>query len=78
MAGVVAVQIGASRRYDGPFGKSDRAFVCGVLATGIALGWFGALWVDGVMAVVAALLVYTLVNRVRHGLDQVKENVPSA
>src|SRR5581483_2473818 len=25
MTGVVAVQIGAPRRYDGPFGKSDRA-----------------------------------------------------
>jgi CDP-diacylglycerol--glycerol-3-phosphate 3-phosphatidyltransferase len=49
-----------------------------VLATGIALGWLGALWVDGVMAVVAALLVYTLVNRVRQGLGQVKENAPSA
>jgi CDP-diacylglycerol--glycerol-3-phosphate 3-phosphatidyltransferase len=30
------------------------------------------------MAVVAALLVYTLVNRVRHGLSQVSENAPSA
>jgi len=27
MTGVVAVQIGASRRYDGPMGKSDRALV---------------------------------------------------
>ncbi|QHA84674.1 CDP-alcohol phosphatidyltransferase family protein [Pseudomonas mediterranea] len=77
-AGVLGAMVGASRRYDGPMGKSDRAFVCGVLATGIALGWFGALWVDAVMAAVAALLVYTLVNRVRHGLDQVKENAPSA
>ena len=25
MTGVIAVQIGASRRYEGPFGKSDRA-----------------------------------------------------
>ena len=77
-AGVLGAMVGASRRYDGPMGKSDRAFVFGVLATGIALGWLGALWVDGVMAVVAALLVYTLVNRVRHGLSQVSENAPSA
>lgn len=77
-AGVLGPMVGASRRYDGPMGKSDRAFVLGVLATGIALGWLGAPWVDGVMAVIAALLVYTLVNRVRHGLDQVKENAPSA
>src|SRR5579883_2373823 len=27
MTGVLGVQIGASRRYDGPMGKSDRAFV---------------------------------------------------
>ena len=26
MTGVIGVQIGASRRYDGPLGKSDRAF----------------------------------------------------
>lgn len=77
-AGVLGAMVGASRRYDGPMGKSDRAFVLGVLATGIALGWLGAGWVDGVMAVVAALLVYTLVNRVRHGLNQVTENAPSA
>ena len=32
MAGVVAVQVGASRRYDGPMGKSDRAFAFGALA----------------------------------------------
>src|SRR5882757_9818466 len=32
MTGVVAVQIGASRRYDGPLGKSDRAFLFGLIA----------------------------------------------
>ena len=31
MAGVVAVQIGAERRYDGPLGKSDRAFAFGCI-----------------------------------------------
>ncbi len=36
MTGVIAVQIGASRRYDGPFGKSDRAFIFGLL--GLLLG----------------------------------------
>ncbi len=37
-AGVLGPMVGASRRYDGPMGKSDRAFILGVLATGIALG----------------------------------------
>jgi CDP-diacylglycerol--glycerol-3-phosphate 3-phosphatidyltransferase len=38
MTGVVAVQIGATRRYDGPMGKSDRAFVFGLLALLLGLG----------------------------------------
>ncbi|MFK3793778.1 MULTISPECIES: CDP-alcohol phosphatidyltransferase family protein [Pseudomonas] len=77
-AGVLGPMVGASRRYDGPMGKSDRAFVLGVLATGIALGWLGALWINAALALVAALLVYTLINRVRQGLKEVQHNAPSA
>ncbi|ROL82297.1 CDP-alcohol phosphatidyltransferase [Pseudomonas protegens] len=78
-AGVLGPMVGASRRYDGPMGKSDRAFILGVLATGIALGWLSALWINGVLALVAALLVYTLINRVRQGLkEEVQHNAPSA
>lgn len=77
-SGVLGPMVGASRRYDGPMGKSDRAFVLGVLATGIAIGWINALWINVVFAVVAVLLAYTLVNRVRLGLKEVQENAPSA
>src|SRR4029434_2607895 len=38
MTGVIGVQIGASRRYDGPFGKSDRALVFGLLGLLLGLG----------------------------------------
>ena len=76
-AGVLGPMVGASRRYDGPMGKSDRAFVLGVLATGVALGWLGAGWVEAVMWLVAALLAYTLVNRVRQGLKE-QQSLPSA
>jgi CDP-diacylglycerol--glycerol-3-phosphate 3-phosphatidyltransferase len=38
MAGVVALQIGSDRRYDGPLGKSDRAFVFGCIAFLIGCG----------------------------------------
>ncbi|MGE7956500.1 CDP-alcohol phosphatidyltransferase family protein [Pseudomonas sp. NPDC089530] len=72
-AGVLGPMVGASRRYDGPMGKSDRAFVLGVLATGVALGWLGAAWINGALALVAALLVYTLINRVRQGLLEVRK-----
>lgn len=77
-SGVLGPMVGASRRYDGPMGKSDRAFVLGVVATGIALGWISALWINVVFGVVAVLLAYTLVNRVRQGLKEVQVDVPSA
>jgi CDP-diacylglycerol--glycerol-3-phosphate 3-phosphatidyltransferase len=77
-AGVLGPMVGASRRYDGPMGKSDRAFIFGVLATGVALGWLAAVWINGVLALVAALLIYTLVNRVRQGLKEVQNNAPTA
>jgi CDP-diacylglycerol--glycerol-3-phosphate 3-phosphatidyltransferase len=76
-SGVLGPMVGASRRYDGPMGKSDRAFVLGVVATGIAIGWINALWINVVFGVVAVLLAYTLVNRVRQGLKEVQENAPS-
>ena len=67
-AGVLGPMVGASRRYDGPMGKSDRAFVISVLAIGVAKGWLDASGVDAVMWLLSALLVYTAVNRVRQGL----------
>jgi CDP-diacylglycerol--glycerol-3-phosphate 3-phosphatidyltransferase len=75
--GVLGTMIGASRRYDGPMGKSDRAFVLGVLATGIALGWLSASWINGTLLLVAALLLYTLINRLRQGLKEAQGNAPS-
>lgn len=75
-AGVLGPMIGASRRYDGPMGKSDRAFVFGVIGAGVAVGWLSALWINIILAVVSALLVYTLVNRVRRGLAEVVASSP--
>lgn len=66
--GVVAVQIGASRRYDGPMGKSDRAFVFGALGTWVAMAAPLPAMAAWVMPVIAALLAWTVFNRVRRGL----------
>jgi CDP-diacylglycerol--glycerol-3-phosphate 3-phosphatidyltransferase len=71
MAGVVAVQIGASRRYDGPMGKSDRAFVFGALCLLLGLGLPPGSWIDAVLAVVFALLIVTIVNRARSAQREV-------
>jgi CDP-diacylglycerol--glycerol-3-phosphate 3-phosphatidyltransferase len=69
MAGTVAVMAGASRRYDGPMGKSDRAFVFGALAFWRGLGWRIAPWTAYLFPrLMAVLLVITVINRVRNGL----------
>lgn len=63
MAGVVAVQIGASRRYDGPMGKSDRAFVFGLLALLIGFGLRLEPWANAALGIVAVLTLLTVFNR---------------
>lgn len=71
MTGVVGVMTGASRRYDGPMGKSDRAFVFGALALWLGLG--GPLTPGvafGFSVIMAVLLAATIVNRVRKGLKE--------
>jgi phosphatidylglycerophosphate synthase len=70
MAGVVAVQVGASRRYDGPMGKSDRAFVFGALGLVLGLGVPRGRWVDAVLGLVVVLLVVTVVQRARRALKE--------
>ena len=69
MAGVVCVQIGASRRYDGPFGKSDRAFAFGALGLALGLGLPAGPWIAWVLAAMLLLTVLTIVNRARRGLN---------
>ena len=70
MAGVVGVQIGASRRYDGPLGKSDRAFVFGLLAFLLGIGVGAGIWVDIVLGLALALSGVTVVNRARKALAE--------
>ncbi len=72
MTGVVAVQIGASRRYDGPMGKSDRAFVFGAIALALGLGMPSGAWLNELFAVVLLLTAATVYNRARHALIEVK------
>jgi len=72
MTGVVCVQIGASRRYDGPFGKSDRAFVFGALGVSIGAGAPAGPWISVVLGVMIALLAWTTVNRARRGLAELR------
>ena len=70
MAGVVALQIGASRRYDGPMGKSDRAFALGLLALLLGLGVAPGRWTTPYLGLVALLAALTIVNRCRRALAE--------
>lgn len=76
-AGVLGPMVGASRRYDGPMGKSDRAFCFGVLGAGVASGLLPSSWINGLLAVILLLLLATLVNRVRQGLAEVAQTSQS-
>jgi len=70
MTGVLGLMVGASRRYDGPFGKSDRAFVIGALALWVGLGLPTQQWAFVLFPVMSALCVLTIIRRVREGLRE--------
>lgn len=65
MAGTLGPMIKASRRYDGPLGKSDRAFAFGLLAVLIGVGITPGLWSSVYLAVLLALSATTVLNRAR-------------
>jgi CDP-diacylglycerol--glycerol-3-phosphate 3-phosphatidyltransferase len=71
MTGTVAAMTGASRRYDGPMGKSDRALVFGALALwlglGLGLAFWASYWFPRLMALALSV---TVMNRVRNGLAE--------
>ncbi len=74
MTGVVAVQIGAERRYDGPMGKSDRAFVFGAICLLLGCGLETGFWANAALVGVDLLLAVTIVNRARRAIAQRRES----
>lgn len=66
--GVLGQVLAGSRRYDGPMGKSDRAFVLGVLGLLIGLRLPVDAYVNGIFAVMCALLLLSTWNRARSAL----------
>lgn len=72
IAGLIAIQVGTQRRYDGPMGKSDRALFFGILCFSIGLGLEVGSWLTGILILVNILSVLTVVNRVKNSLKEVK------
>src|ERR1700737_4820992 len=71
-AGALGPTIGASRRYDGPMGKSDRAVIFGALGLWLGLGGTLPGWLGWLMPLLAGLLMLTVANRVRGGLAEAR------
>jgi CDP-diacylglycerol--glycerol-3-phosphate 3-phosphatidyltransferase len=72
LAGTVAPITGASRRFDGPMGKSDRALVFGAVAFWLGAGGEIPSWASMLIPkLILFLLALTIVNRVRNGLAEV-------
>lgn len=72
MTGVIGVMVGGSRRYDGPSGKSDRAFVLGAIGLALGLGAGAGAWLDLVLGLMSLMLLLTIVNRIRRSLQEVQ------
>jgi CDP-diacylglycerol--glycerol-3-phosphate 3-phosphatidyltransferase len=73
MAGSVAVHIGATRRFDGPMGKSDRAVVFGTVGLLLGLGVAPGAWVAATLVGVVLLAVVTTVVRCSRALSAAGE-----
>ena len=72
MTGVLALMVGAERRYDGPMGKSDRAFLFGAAALALGLGAPAGFWQDGLLAAMLLLMLSTVWNRARSALREAR------
>ena len=51
-SGVLGLLIGASRRYDGPMGKSDRAFIFSLISLGIATSLLPLNWINALLGII--------------------------
>jgi phosphatidylglycerophosphate synthase len=65
MAGALGPLIQAPRCYDGPLGKSDRAFAFGLLAVLMGIGFAPGLWTSVYLAILLALSARTVFSRAR-------------
>lgn len=68
LTGVLGPMVGSLRRYDGPMGKSDRAFAFGLLAVLIAATAIPAQWAVAYQGAIVGLLVLTIYYRAAKAL----------
>ena len=71
--GVLAQALGAKRHYEGPMGKSDRAFAVGALGLITALAPKVMKFWPWLFAVAAVLTAITCLNRLLHALKELRK-----
>jgi CDP-diacylglycerol--glycerol-3-phosphate 3-phosphatidyltransferase len=71
-SGLLGQALGGKRRYDGPMGKSDRAFVIGALSLLAVLFPRTLAWWPAAFGIAAASTAITSVNRVRSALSDLE------
>lgn len=69
ITGLAVLLNGKPRQYAGPMGKSDRAFTFSVIAILIALGQVNQILINGLLGLMAVLLLVTVANRTRQSLS---------
>lgn len=68
-AGIMALQVNSQRRYDGPMGKSDRAFWIGLLAIFAAFNLPSANILNYAVILINLLMLITIYNRFKNALE---------
>ncbi len=69
-AGILGAVVGNGRRYDGPMGKSDRAFVISCLSILLAFRIINEKIVNIIFIIMIILLNYTIFNRIKNCLKE--------
>lgn len=70
MAGVIAETVSGERRYDGPMGKSDRAFLIGVIAVLLLFNINIEAYLHIVFLFASLLIAVNIYKRVKNGLEE--------
>ncbi|WP_223668488.1 CDP-alcohol phosphatidyltransferase family protein [Kangiella shandongensis] len=66
--GVIAPMLGKERQYQGPMGKSDRAFVLGLLGIILPLWVMFTDYMNYLLVALIALSLVTMINRIKAAL----------
>jgi CDP-diacylglycerol--glycerol-3-phosphate 3-phosphatidyltransferase len=72
MVGVLGYEIDHKRHYEGPMGKSDRAFVFGLIGLLLGIGIAPTQWLNILLSGVIFLQIWTIINRIQGMLQEVE------